>query len=225
MKYKKYLFIIESPSAFDHVHRINEGEQLKQLSHMAGIPIMHNFVYSKDDFSKIIKFIDAQSEIGDESADKYKNLIIIHVSCHGNNRGFQIGRDSVSWDDLVQLLEPLMGDESELLGERILTLSACGSEMQKLSEKFQKLKWKNAPIYIFTNFGHPNWFDLMLQWAMFYSKISQTNFAENPKDLKIKLKNILENVNKSLFPGIKYFRRDDTTNGFKYKKWPTAKTV
>ena len=183
------IFIIECPNPIDLLQGRNEGKSLEQICKIVGHEVSNFHPKSKEDLETVCNYISSIDSEHD-GFDSPDLPLCIHISCHGEKGGLWFGKDLISWNELLESLEPLYSKKSIYKGDKILTISACDAKSQKLTKKLQK-KWSTSkkfkpPKHLFvTAADDVYWNDAVVAWALFYNKIPKTKLAKTKKVVKI----------------------------------------
>lgn len=199
------VFIIECPNPIDLLQGRNEGKSLEQICKLVGHEVISFHPKSKRDLIKVCKYISSIDREHDGS-DSPDLPLCIHISSHGEEDGLWFGKDLVSWNELLDALEPICTKKSIYKGEKILTISACEAKEQRLTEKIRKRRKLHRafhpPKHFFvTGSEEVYWKDAVVAWALFYNKIPNTNLSKKKKIL-----NVLELIEKAELGEIHYYR-------------------
>ena len=214
------VFVIESPNPIDLLCDRAEHQCIEKIGKLMGHQVVTILVKSEEEFKTAISYI---STINEEHDDTGKNEITlcIHISAHGNNQGLQFGMDFVDWIDIVEDMKPLLEKTFNYSGKKILVLSACGANNQKITNEIEKKNIKRdiTPLdYVFAiDQDEVQWNDAVLAWTILYHQ-----FAE--KDLtKVWVMDVLKRTKHSNFATIRYQRWEEKDN--KYKRFIPGKPV
>jgi len=112
-----WVYILESPSPKDLVGGRYTVTGLESLCRIYGYKSSAFRVLSRAEFESRLKFI-AQTETSND------DWICVHLDCHGDENGIQMGSDYVSTDNIVEALKPIL-QRDDLRGKFILIISAC----------------------------------------------------------------------------------------------------
>jgi hypothetical protein len=199
------VFIIECPNPIDLLQGRNEGKSLEQICKLVGHEVHCFHPKSKQDLANICRYISSidREHDGSNAPDL---PICIHISSHGEEDGLYFGRDLLTWNELLEALEPFCTRKSTYKGEKILTISACEAKNQQLTRRIQKAIVENKafqpPKHFFVTGGEEvYWDDAVVAWALFYNKIPKTNLAK-----KRKIVEVLTLIEKAELGSIYYFR-------------------
>src|SRR5689334_1005397 len=97
-----FVYIIESPSAYDLLDGRTEGRTLGEALTLAAIPYWYSLAIDKATLTQALgpRLLEAWRALG--------KLPILHLSMHGNQDGVQLSSgEFISWHDLRNLLLPL----------------------------------------------------------------------------------------------------------------------
>lgn len=218
-KREKYirLFILESPNPLDILNGTAEGPGLKEISRLIGHESEVFPIKSKSDLYKIIKFICSIDEKTNDKNSKPSPDIFLHISAHGNENGLQIGGDFLEWNKLVKYIQPILKEDFNYSGNRILVLSACLAEKQGLTKHLNKILKNNVnltpPKYIFTTVGKIPWASAAVGWAILYHLLPKADL-----DDKKTVQAILNKIAEINVGNINYFRWNDLKNKYFFYK-------
>jgi hypothetical protein len=194
------VFIIESPNPKDVLEERSEQKPLEYICKAMGHQAFSFFVKSSREFEESCSYISSLE--GDNS----KSIVplCIHISAHGNKEGLCFGPDFLDWDEVAELLLPIL--EMEYKEEIFLIVSACGTDNQKISHKIQNLRVSNSklkpPKYIIVfNQEKVNWDDAILAWTILYHQIEKINYNE-----KESVMGLLDRIKGSRFGSLVYRR-------------------
>jgi hypothetical protein len=182
------LFIIEAPSPMDLLQHRAEAPALEQVCSLIGHEVTSFVTRSKLELRTICRFISSMDSNHDRSRRRHVPLCV-HIAAHGNQEELGFGQDSVTWDDLVDILQPL-GSMPNYDGEVIIVISACNASDQKLTKQFEKKAQKSLefrpPIYLFVNADEaPTFADAMISWAVFYHQLPNASLEKKGQIQKI----------------------------------------
>lgn len=199
------VFIIECPNPIDLLQGRNEGKSLEQICKLVGHEVISFHPKSKGDLTTICRYISSIDREHDGSNNPDLPLCV-HISSHGEEDGLYFGKDLLSWNELLEALEPICTKKSIYKGEKILTISACDAREQQLTRKIQKkIKINKAflpPKHLFVTADEDvYWNDAVVAWALFYNKIPKTNLAKKKKILEV-----LSVIRKAELSSLHYYR-------------------
>lgn len=183
------VFIIECPNPIDLLQGRNEGKSLEQICKLVGHEVIIFQPKSKNDLATVCRYISSIDREHDGS-DNPDLPICIHISSHGEEDGLYFGKDLLSWNELLDALEPICTRKSIYKGEKILTISACEAREQQLTKKIQKKckinKAFQPPRHLFVTAAEDvYWNDAVVAWALFYNKIPKINLGKKKKILRV----------------------------------------
>ncbi|QGZ42043.1 hypothetical protein IP92_04419 [Pseudoduganella flava] len=173
--------VIESPNPIDLFENRSEAEPLTVSCRLMGHQSTSFFARSRREFKETIDYIASADSV---HAERFHSLpLILHISAHGNSECIGFGRDAVSWNGLVQDIQPLI-DNPDYTGKLVLCLSSCDSGTNTLS-RFIKSGWDGEtklPAYIFSIVGEEvNWDDALIAWNLLYLKLSKFGLKDRAK--------------------------------------------
>jgi len=183
------VFIIECPNPIDLLQGRNEGKSLEQICKLVGHEVYCFHPKSKGDLKTVCRYISSIDREHDGS-DNPDLPICIHISSHGEEDGLFFGKDLVSWNELLEALEPVCTRKSIYKGENILTISACEAKDQRLTKRIQKAVKENKalkpPKHLFVTADEDvYWSDAAVAWALFYNKIPKTKLTKKKKIIDV----------------------------------------
>lgn len=165
--------VIESPNPIDLFERRSEAQALTESCRLMGHQAMSFFVRSRREFKETIGYIGSADA---DHAERQPALpLILHISAHGNSGCLGIGKDDISWEDLVNDIAPLI-DNPDYNGKLVLSLSSCDSGSNTISEFLNQeyTVGSRRPEYIFSIMGETvNWDDALIAWNLLYLKLSR----------------------------------------------------
>lgn len=203
--------VIESPNPIDAFAGRSEAESLVPACKLIGHAAISFLVKSEREFNEVFNYLSSASSSHDEPNSS--GVLFVHISCHGNSNGIAAGRDSIPWERLVELIQPVFLNK-KYNGKVAIVLSSCGSGENDLHEYITSIKTNKIsskiPNYIFSIPGETvNWDDALVGWILFYHKISC---------IDIEKKSEVQSVLKSIFSGVgqkfSYHRWDDEKNTY-----------
>lgn len=152
------VFIIESLDFEDETNKHFEGEIISKILNFSNIQHQYHYVRTKVEFEHFIKEFNKS------------NYRYLHISCHGNTREIATTLDSISFDDLIFILQ-------NVLDRKRLFISACSSTNKSLANKIFPL----TDCYsIIGPAKDINMDDAAIFWASFY----QIMFKKNNRAMK-----------------------------------------
>lgn len=191
-----------------------EGPTIKAISSLIGHETMCMLLRSRREFQDSISYI-AQIDKKLDADVEPDRAICLHLSCHGNSNGLQIGRDEVSWSDLVNDLQPVLTQLECYDGPVILVFSACHAEDQAVTAGITKVVKKSKlrpPEFVFTTTGEVRFDDAAVAWTVFYHLLPNVNFAK-----KASVQGVLDKLASLGLQPLRYFRWDESRG--KYLKY------
>lgn len=155
-----FVYIVESPSADDLLHRRLEGHALTRGLEISGIGSIRHTAVSKE------AFLDALGErrLGMALQD-LGEIPILHLGTHGTEDGIPLpDGEFVDWEELKELLLPL---NALLRGGLIVCVSACRG-FERLSRVLRK---GGLPVFgLIGNAGAPPTGNEAVAFAAFYHR-------------------------------------------------------
>lgn len=193
------IFIIESPNPNDLLEGINEKGSLEHMCRMFDHKTSSFTTYSQEDLQKIIKYI-SNIEL------KENDLLCLHFSCHGNDKGVKMGGDFIDWIGFTKLLIPILKNMN--IGHRtLITISACGANGQQITEIINEMVSEitvpvKPPHYFFVyNQETVAWRDALLCWTILYHQLAKMVTIS-----KVQIQGVIKRMSEANFGEIKYFR-------------------
>lgn len=206
------IFVIECPNPIDLLEDRAEHQCIEKIGKLMGHQVVSILVKSKEELKITIEYI---STLNDTRDDKIKTPLCIHISAHGDSDGLQFGSDELSWADLVKVLSPILEISFDYNGKKILVLSACGANQQKITKEIKKQYESNniSPLdYVFAiNQDEVKWNDAVLAWTILYHHLAENDLSP------LKMMNILKRVSEANLPAIRYNRWSNVDK--KYKRF------
>lgn len=208
------LAIVESPNPIDIFEDRSEAHALAASCRLMGHQATAFFVRSRREFSETICYLASANSV---HAERYENLpLILHISSHGNSGCVAVGQDSISWDELVEDITPLI-ENPDYKGKLVLSLSSCDSGSNKLSahiSQAHRADGRTLPAYIFSIISKTvQWDDALIAWNLLYLKLSRVNLR-NSIDVRQALKEVLAGTSVEF----SYSRWSEEKE--KYLRWP-----
>jgi hypothetical protein len=151
--------------------------------------------------------------------------LCLHISAHGDSKGLRIGAEDLNWEELAEAIATILRAKIQFKGKRIVVLSACQAEQQKLTNEIAALiarqrKLEKAivpPEYLFCTSGNVPWQDAAVGWTLFYHLLPDADL-----DNKVSVQRILNNIKAADVDPIYYFRWDKEKK--KYLKYASTLT-
>lgn len=198
------LFVVESPSPLDALAGIAEGPAVASIARLIGHQAVEYQVRSRSDFRDLCRYLGSSDRVEDENPERTSCM---HVSAHGSDDGLLLGGDDVAWDLLAEDIQPFLRTPKNGDACRILVLSACMAESQKITAVIAKRVRNQAdvvpPRYLFCTSGAVPWDAAAVAWAVFYHLLPQANL-ENKQSVQ----DILNKIASIGLPKFVYFRWD-----------------
>lgn len=180
---KLKIAVIESPNPMDLFDGRSESDSLVPACKLIGHQSISFLAKSREEFAEVCKYIASADTA---HASKYPSApLFLHLSCHGNGEGVAFGESDVSWELLVQDIEPILSNPL-YEGNFAIAISSCGSGGHDLHkhfiEKIEEGDIKKIPQYIFSIPGdNVYWDDALVGWILFYHKLSKVNLSLRAK--------------------------------------------
>jgi len=200
------LFIIEAPSPMDLLKSQAEAPALEKACALIGHEVCSNIARSKAELRTICKFISS-IDTRHYPAGQQRIPLCVHIAAHGNERELGFGKDSVSWEDLLEIVQPLCR-MPHYYGDVILIISACEASHQKLTKHFAKKARHDQnfqpPLYMFiTADDAPTFADALVSWIVFYHQLPRASVTN-----KSEIKAVLARVKAAGATTLMYHRWD-----------------
>jgi hypothetical protein len=152
------VYIIESLGFDDEAHR-KEGEVISRTLRMLDKDPIYHYIRTEEEFEHFL-------------AEFYKsNYRYLHLSCHGNSEGIAFTFGSLSAEDLILALAPVLKNKR-------LFLSACDVATTNLARGI--LGAQPGSHSIAGPIGEVTFADSAILWSAFY----HTMFSHNPGAMK-----------------------------------------
>lgn len=199
------LFIIESAEFTEMFTPLNERESLAKICCVFEFETHIFTEFSKSGLKFLLNKINEYCKASDEA-------IYLHLSCHGNSRGLRYGDDHITWEGICLLLAPFVMDVYK--DRFFLSISACGTNEQKITKKFrsvyQKMPQISPPAYVFiVNQEEVDWNDALISWGLFYHQMREFQSEIDHVQLAVNV------VNSTGLVSLKYYRWNPTTSTYK----------
>ncbi|NLV46601.1 MAG: hypothetical protein GXY07_19125 [Candidatus Hydrogenedentes bacterium] len=211
------LFVVECPSPIDALAGIGEGPIVAAIGKLNGHQCVEYQIKSKVEFETLCKYLGSMNHVEDRSPEITSCL---HISTHGDNEGLLLGGDEVLWESLAECLQPFLNVPENHTPSRIIVLSACMAESQKVTKAFEKYARSHddvtPPQYVFCTTGEVPWDAAAVAWAVFYHLLPQANLED-----KKSIQDILTRIASIGLPEFVYFRWDNDRS--KYLKYAAKK--
>ena len=160
------VFHFESPRSSELGQGVEEAPLVEAACRLSG----HRFVpfrpTNPEQFQENLRYIFGTWLPAEDA--KLKPQFVLHLSCHGNDAGVNIGGKRLSWTHLAATITDSVGKKDIPF---VLTVSACGGPTaNNLTSMFAG---KIHPVYIFSFAATVAWSDAALTWAILYNKIPE----------------------------------------------------
>ncbi len=200
------LFIIEAPSPMDLLQQRAEAPTLEKACSLIGHEVTSFVVRSKAELRTVCRFI-ASIDSDQDRHGRRRVPLCVHIAAHGNEDELGFGQDSVSWDDLLDVLQPLCS-MTDYQGDVIIVISACKAADQKLTDRFATQAKKESgfrpPIYLFvTGDEAPTFAGALVSWTVFYHQLPGASLTN-----KEEVQKVLSRVQAAGATTLMYFRWD-----------------
>ncbi len=107
--------------------------------------------------------------------------LLVHISAEGSNDGMKIGPDTISWDELNEIVVDVLRDLTSYPGQLLLVLVTRGTTGSELGELLLKLSNSNIrlPEHLFLFIDKtPTESDKIIAWTQLYGTISSLDFSK-----------------------------------------------
>lgn len=217
------IFIVECPNPMDLLQERTELQSLEKICKLFRHEVYTFLVKSSAEFKRVLRYI---STIDGDVNNKKDNdePLCIHISAHGydDGSGLVFGADDLEWEDLTKALLPIMKEDIQYKGSKILIISACYANKQKITKEINKKKNNIrdglTPIkYIFiADEDEVKWQDAVVAWTILYHQLPHSDL-----DKPDTVKSLIRKMKESGFGNITYFRWDEERE--RYRKNPKKK--
>ncbi len=201
------IFVLESPDPIDALQGRSEGPALAAIGKLIGHEVLTFLIRSKRELRETCQYVSSLDPDHDAHRRPDRPLCL-HVSAHGNASGLGIGADFLRWEALAGAIEAFLSADMQHKGKRIIVLSACQAEQQKLSGAIQNLvarkKAVSPPKYLFCTSGEIPWQNAAVGWTLFYHLLPDANLDE-----KESVQGVLDKIKAAGVGSFIYFRWDD----------------
>jgi len=179
---KPNVFIIESLEFEDEEKDLYEGKVLSKILNLNGIDSQYYYIRTKQELDEIIQKFD-------ESDYRY-----LHISCHGSPNSLETTLDSVSFNELNEML-------ASCLDKKRVFISAC----EMVNESLAEALISETGCYSVIGPSEPVLFsDATIFLASFYHLM----FGENEKSMKRgEIKTVLEKTTDLFDVKVNYFSK------------------
>ena len=183
-----------------------EAPALERACALIGHEVSSFIASSKADLRRLCKFI-ASIDSDQDRHDRPGVPLCVHIAAHGNASEIGVGGDSLSWDELLEVLQPLctMRDYD---GDFVLVISACKAADQQLTTHFAaKVKEDEnfkPPTYVFvTADDAPSFPGALVSWVVFYHQLPSASLRN-----KDEIQAVLGRVKAAGAATLMYYRWD-----------------
>ena len=165
-----YVHIVESPSPAELRDLRTEGQALRSVLAVAGIPHRYNPAVDLEQFHI------AMTDEVDAAIDEFRKPPILHLSAHGSERGIQLtNQEELLWSDLADYIRPL----NEILNGGLgVCMSCCGGahgvQMAEVMRR-EKLPYK----WIAGSFADVMLPDIALAYSVFYRRFHSGDYGDD----------------------------------------------
>lgn len=212
---QKYLriFVLECPDPLDAMQDRSEGPALLAIGRLIGHEVLGFLVRSRRELKETIRYVSSIDPDHDVRREPERPLCL-HISAHGNSQGLGFGADHITWNELATAIQPFMSKKMQHKGRRIVVLSACQAEHQKLTAAIRKLaRTKRAispPEYVFCTSGDVEWQNAAVGWTLFYHQLPDVNLED-----KTAVQKVLDRIKEVSVGHFFYFRWDEEKCGYR----------
>ena len=166
---KFFVYVVESPSAPDLYHQRGEGDLLRQILCLNGIPCITRCAVSRE-------AVAAALSLGiHEAMQQFPDFVpILHISAHGYSEGVELSSgEHVTWAELKEFLKPINRALSNCL---LVCMSSCngyaGSRMAMWPQE------QELPFFaIVGNSDNPTWAETAAAYTCFYHRLANGDFV------------------------------------------------
>lgn len=207
------IFVLESPDPLDALQGRSEGPAMEAIGKLIGHEVLTFLVRSKRELEETCRYVGSFDPNHDARSEPTRPLCL-HISAHGCEKGLSFGADTVEWADLATAIRPFISHRMQHKGKRIVVLSACQAEHQKLSSAIQKLARNKAsvspPEYLFCTSGNVAWQNAAVGWTLFYHLLPDIDLEE-----KAAVQHVLDRIKDVGVGHFLYFRWDETKRQYR----------
>lgn len=206
------LFVIECPNPIDVMDDRSEATSVAAISKLIGHKTLVQTARSYHGLSEACQYITSICNIADVDLSI---PLCLHIGAHGAPDGLQVGKQSVGWEELLTAIMPVFTKSYD--GKRVLVLSACEANQQKLTDGMRAAAKKNKraftpPQYVFCASGSVGWPDAAVGWTLLYHLIPKIDL-----DKKGEVQDMLKKITAATNVNFPYFRWDADEK--KYRSW------
>jgi len=162
------VYIIESPSDIDLFEKRTEGKALSNILELSEIPYEYCLTTTKNIFNQAFELI--KEDILELQEEYLFVWPIIHLSCHGNEKGIGLtDGDFISWSALNDLLSVVnvCFNEADPVSPILLSMSSCYG-LHAIKADWEK-RGKRSPFAFVL--GHEDtilWDDALIAFSVFF---------------------------------------------------------
>ena len=201
------IFVLECPDPLDVLQGRSEGPVVAAIGKLIGHEVLTFFVRSRRELRETCAYVSSMDPDHDAQGQPARPLCL-HISAHGNSSGLGFGADFLDWDAFAEAIEAFLSSKMQHEGKRIIVLSACQAEQQKLSGAIESLvarkKAVTPPRYLFCTSGEVPWQNAAVGWTLFYHLLPDANL-----DKKESVRGVLNSIKAAGVGSFIYFRWDD----------------
>ncbi|HVG60304.1 MAG TPA: hypothetical protein VNA24_17230 [Hyalangium sp.] len=171
------IFHTECPSPQDLLDGRAEGPVLRAITPLIGHRLHSQIIASRTQFEEMVRHLGTLPRRDDPQK---KLAVVLHISGHGDKDGIRIGADDLDWADLVEILEPFVSIGGAYPGKRIVVLSSCFANKQKLADALMRGgNRRRVPLdYLFCTEREVEWDHAAVAWTVFYHLLPQVDLDE-----------------------------------------------
>jgi hypothetical protein len=198
------LFIIEAPSPMDLLQQRAEAPALEKACSLIGHEVTSFIAKSKAELRTACRFISSIDSDQDRHG-RSRVPLCVHIAAHGNEDELAFGQDSVTWADLLEILQPLC-QMPTYDGDVIIVISACKAADQKLTGEFAGRAIRDSdfrpPLYLFVTADEaPTFAGALVSWTVFYHQLPNASL-----DTKEEIQEVLDRVQAAGATTLRYYR-------------------
>jgi hypothetical protein len=173
-RFKFFVYVVESPSAFDLHSGRSEGGMIRRAVSLNGVHCASKLAVNIETFVLALR-----QGLAAEMQANSGFTPTVHISAHGFDHGIQlISGENISWDALRELLLPL---NKALNGNLLVCMSTSrgysGQRMAMVHEEGQH------PFFaLIGNGGEPTWPETAVAFTTFYHLLGNGHFLHDAVD-------------------------------------------
>lgn len=202
------IFVLECPDPIDALQGRSEGPVVAAIGKLIGHEVLTFLVRSKRELRETCRYLGSIEPQQDVHRQPDRPLCL-HISAHGNSSGLGIGADFLKWSELAKAIKAFLSIHMQYTGKRIVVLSACRAECQKLTETIRKQAAArkggiSPPKYLFCTSGEVLWQNAAVGWTLFYHLLPEADL-----DIRKSVMSVLDKIEAAGVGSFIYFRWDD----------------